>query len=312
MKCTSHVENKKEPENTLQSNEEDPEYSPQLDEEEPEYSSQYDEEYNPSLDDDMYNDTNDDTYGEDFIVNCGIMSLFPEEYDMVSKVSEADEDFMLDETAEGKPLCHYLMNNGVVEEQKAMFERPSPGMMYHLKPLFIREKVDEVVVNKVFIDGGEIVILMPHTLFKKMGKCDADLQQHNMVLSNYEGKTNNILEVIQVDLAVGTTTRSTFFMVINSRENFNLLLGREWIYGIGEVPSTVHKRLIIWRKDGIVENIKADQSYYKIDEAKGAKKYFDQYLVNIAPCDDESGSYTSVNTCRVLNLDHDYGFIWDV
>lgn len=77
------------------------------------------------------------------------------------------------------------------------------------------------------------------------------------------------------------------------------------------MPSTLHQSLIIWRKDGIVKNIEVDQSYYKIDEAKGAKKSFNQHLVNITPCDDESGSYTSVNTCRVLNLDHDYGFIWD-
>lgn len=65
MKCSSQVENKKEPETTLQSNKEEPEYSPESDEEVPEYSSQSDEE----LDDDMYDDTNDDTYGEDFSVN---------------------------------------------------------------------------------------------------------------------------------------------------------------------------------------------------------------------------------------------------
>lgn len=33
---------------------------------------------------------------------------------------------MLDETAGGKHLCYYVMNNGVVEEQKAMFKRPNP------------------------------------------------------------------------------------------------------------------------------------------------------------------------------------------
>ena len=128
------------------------------------------------------------------------------------------------------------MNSGVVEEQKAMFERPSPGMMYHLKPLFIKAKVEGIAINKVFVDGGAAVNLMPLTLFKKIGKNDDDLRQHNIVLSNYEGKTSNILGVIQVDLAVGTTTRSTLFMVINSKVNFNLLLGREWIHGIGAIP----------------------------------------------------------------------------
>lgn len=45
------------------------------------------------------------------------------------------------------------MNNGVVEEQKAIFEIPYTGMMYHLKPLFIRAMVDNIIVNKVFDDG---------------------------------------------------------------------------------------------------------------------------------------------------------------
>lgn len=240
IKCTSLVDDKKEPKYNPQPNEEEPKYSPQSDEEEPEYSLQSDEEYNLSPNDDMYDDTNDDTYGEDFIINHGIVSVFPTEYDMVSEVSEADEDFIPDETVADKLLCYYVMNNGMVEEQKAMFEKPSPGMMYHLKLLFIRTKVDRVTVNKVSVDGGEDVNLMPYTLFKKMGKYDADLRQYNMVLSNYEGKTSNILGVIQVKLVVGTTTRSTLFMVINSKANFNFLLGRKWIHGIGEVTSTLH------------------------------------------------------------------------
>lgn len=94
----------------------EPEYSPQSKEEEPEYSPQSDEEYIPSLDDDMYDDTNDDTYGEYFIINYGVVSVFPIEYDMLLEVSEADEDFILSETAEDKPLCYYVMNNGVVDE----------------------------------------------------------------------------------------------------------------------------------------------------------------------------------------------------
>ena len=87
-----------------------------------------------------------------------------------------------------------------------MFEIPSPWVMYHLKPLFIREKVDGMSVSKVFVDGATIVNLMPHTLFKKMGKCGSGLRHHNMVLSNYEGKTSSILGVIQVELDVGITT----------------------------------------------------------------------------------------------------------
>lgn len=61
-------------------------------------------------------------------------------------------------------------------------------------------------------------------------------------------------------------------------------------------------------KNDIMENIETDQSYYRIDD-KGSKRSFDQHLANIAPCDDELGSYNSVKTGRVLNLDPDHGFI---
>lgn len=62
--------------------------------------------------------------------------MLPAEYDMVSEVSKIEEEFMPYETVGGKPLYYYVMNSGVIEEKKAMFERPRPGMMYHLKPLF--------------------------------------------------------------------------------------------------------------------------------------------------------------------------------
>lgn len=69
------------------------------------------------------------------------------------------------------------------------------------------------------------------TFFDKGWK-DTDLHPHNMVLSNYEGKTGHILGIIQVDISVGTLTRPTLFMVISSKENCNLLLGLEWIHWI--------------------------------------------------------------------------------
>ncbi|XP_058764406.1 uncharacterized protein LOC131637855 [Vicia villosa] len=155
-------------------------------------------------------------------------------------------------------VCYYVMGNGVVEEQKVLFEKADHGMMYHLKPLFIREKINRVPINKVFVDGGATMNLMPHSLLRKIGKIDKYLRPHNMILSNYEGKTSSILGVIQVDLVGGSTTRSTIFMVIASQANFKLLLGREWIHGVQAVPSTLHQRVAIWRPDGIVENVEAD------------------------------------------------------
>lgn len=97
------------------------------------------------------------------------------EYDCVSEVSEAK-----DEAANQKLLCYYVMNNDVVHEQQVVFERPDARIMYHLKPLFIRAKVDGVEVNKV----------------KIIEKFDTDIRPYNMVLSNYKRKISHILGVI--------------------------------------------------------------------------------------------------------------------
>ena len=58
-------------------------------------------------------------------------------------------------------VWYHVMNNGVVEEQNAFFERLDLGMKNHLKPLFIRGKVENMVINKILVDRREVMNLMP-------------------------------------------------------------------------------------------------------------------------------------------------------
>ena len=113
-------------------------------------------------------------------------------------------------------------------------------------------------INEILVDGGVVVNLMPQFMLKRIGMFDADIKPHNMVLSNYEGNIGHTLGVVQVDLTVCSTTRPTMFMVIAAKTNYNLLLGREWIHGIGEMPSSMHQRISIWREEVIIENIEVD------------------------------------------------------
>jgi hypothetical protein len=85
-----------------------------------------------------------------FDVIC-VVSILPSEYDVQSEVTELDEDFDQLNLANPKPMCYYVMNNGCLEEQQTSSEKPYLGMKNHLKPLFIRAKVERVGVNKVLI-----------------------------------------------------------------------------------------------------------------------------------------------------------------
>lgn len=132
------------------------------------------------------------------------------------------------------------MNNGCVKEHNSFFERPSDTMKSHLIPLFITGKVENIPVHKILVDCEATVNLMPYRMLAKIGKYDTDAKPHNMVLTNYEGKIDFTLGAIQLELTVGTDPRSTMFMIVETKANYNMLLGREWIHGVGAVPSSMH------------------------------------------------------------------------
>jgi len=184
-------------------------------------------------------------------------------------------------------------------------------MNNHLKLLFIQAKVNKIGINKVLVDGGAAVNLMPQLVLKRIGKTDKDLKPHNLILSNYEGKAGHSLCALQVSLMVGTMVRPTLFMVVPSKSNFNLLLGREWIHGIGDVPSSMHQRISIWRDDGIVENIEADQSYFLAEVNQITRKTFNKNLANIAPCSSGKSDGTNQEDASSVRLHPTHGFMWE-
>lgn len=94
-----------------------------------------------------------------------------------------------------------------------------------MEPLYIRSEIGDVRVNKVLINYGTCINVMPHSLLKMIGKYDTYLKSNNMVLFNYRGKSSMPLGVIQVDVFVGSPTRPTLFIVIPTKANYNLILG---------------------------------------------------------------------------------------
>jgi len=152
---------------------------------------------------------------------------------------------------------------------------------------------------------------MPQSLLKRIGKTDKDLKPHNMILSNYEGKTGHSLGALQVSLTVGIMVRITLFTVVPSKANFNLLLGREWIHGIGDVPSSMHQRISIWRDDGIVKNIEADQNYFHAEVNQITRKTFDNNLANIAPCSSAKIDDDNQADASSMKLHPTHGFMWE-
>ena len=104
--------------------------------------------------------------------------------------------------------------------------------------------VDGKPMNKMLVDGGASVNLMPYTTFRKLGKGPGDLIETDMMLKDFGGNASKTLGGMNVELTIGSKTLLTTFFIIDGKGSYSLLLGRDWIHANICVPSTMYQCLI--------------------------------------------------------------------
>jgi hypothetical protein len=129
----------------------------------------------------------------------------------------------------------------------------------HMKCLYIKSHLDDRLMNRMLVDGGPCVNIMPCAVFEKLGHNEGDLMKTNMTLSGFLGEASNAKGIVLKELMLGSKSMSTALFVMDIKGNDNVLLGRDWIHANRCVPSTLHQCVIQWVGDE-VEVIKADNS----------------------------------------------------
>ena len=72
--------------------------------------------------------------------------------------------------------------------QQTIFDKPVKHR--HLKDLYMKGLIDGKPINKMLMDGGDSVNLMPYTTFRKLGKGLGDLIKTDMMLKDFGGNTS--------------------------------------------------------------------------------------------------------------------------
>jgi hypothetical protein len=133
----------------------------------------------------------------------------------------------------------------VVRAEETMFEKPKE-MGSHMKPLYIKGRVDGRPVGCMMVDGGTSVNIMPLATFQRLGHCEEELRQTNMSLTSFVGDPVEAKGIISKELTVGSKTISIAFFMVDVKGRYNLLLGHDWIHANRCVPSTLHQCLMQW------------------------------------------------------------------
>ena len=97
----------------------------------------------------------------------------------------------------------------------------------HLKALYVKGFVDGKLMNKMLVDGGASINLMPYTTFRKLGKGPEDLLETDMMLRDFGGNMSKTRGAINVELTIESKTLPTTFFVIDGKGSYSLLLGHD-------------------------------------------------------------------------------------
>ncbi len=124
---------------------------------------------------------------------------------------------------------------------------------------YIKAHMDGRPVNRVLVNNGAAVNILPTFMPKKLFKTESDLIATYVSISGFAGGATKTKGVIPIEVKVGSKVAIVAFFVVNTDSAYNTLLGRDWIHSNQVVPSSLHQLLIFWKDDNNIEVVKADE-----------------------------------------------------
>ncbi|KAK4397454.1 hypothetical protein Sango_1582000 [Sesamum angolense] len=115
------------------------------------------------------------------------------------------------------------------------------GSKPHNRPLFIAEYVREHKVNRILIDGGSAVNILPLRILKELEIPIDELSNRRLMIQGSNQGGQRAVGIIRMQLTMEDMLSSALFHVIDTKTSYNMLLGRPWLHENAVVPSTWHQ-----------------------------------------------------------------------
>ncbi|KAL0336532.1 UNVERIFIED_CONTAM: hypothetical protein Sradi_4865100 [Sesamum radiatum] len=155
------------------------------------------------------------------------------------------------------------------------------GSKPHNHHLFVAGYVCEQKVNRILIDGGSAVNILPLRILKKLGIPIDELSNSRLMIQGFNQGGQRVVGIIKMQLTMEDMVSSALFHVIDGKTSYAMLLDRPWLHENTVVPSTWHQYFKYYC-NGIVKKVLsdnkpftetkshfADTKYYTEDGKKG-------------------------------------------
>ena len=178
-------------------------------------------------------------------VDCNMVYVLPREFMCLERLELEENE--VNEEARGSTPMLLITENEEFESGKMVFEKPSKQMTQHLKPYYIKVHINGSPVNKVLVDNGAAINILPYKMLSKLAKTEEDLTPSDMAVNGFTGEPTITKGIIPIQVIVGSKVTTTAFFVVNTKSAYNALLGRDWIYSNWVVPSSLHQVVMFWK-----------------------------------------------------------------
>jgi hypothetical protein len=113
-----------------------------------------------------------------------------------------------------------------------IFEKSQAKNYKHLKALYLKGYINSQPVNKMLVDTGAAVNIMPYSVLRRLGWSTEDLIKTNIMLSEFNAQTSEAQGVLSVDLTIGNKTVRPLSSLSIARAHTTFYLA-----GIGFIPT---------------------------------------------------------------------------
>ena len=114
------------------------------------------------------------------------------------------------------------------------------GSKPHNCPLYVSGYAREQKIDRILIDGGSAVNILPKMTMRRLGLTMEELSHNRLVIQGFNQGGQRAISMIYLELIIGELTSNVLFHVIDAKTTYNML-GRPWIHGNRIVPSTLHQ-----------------------------------------------------------------------
>ncbi|KAL4596013.1 hypothetical protein ACB092_12G133300 [Castanea dentata] len=146
------------------------------------------------------------------------------------------------------------------------------GSKPHNCPLYVSGYAHEQKIDRILIDGGLAINILPKMTMRRLGLAMEELSHSRLVIQGFNQGGQRAIGMIHLELIIGELRSNVLFHVIDAKTTYNMLLGRPWIHGNGIVPSTLHQ-YFKYLQSGI-KKVDADSKPFSETEAHFADAKF--------------------------------------